>query len=77
MKVRSLWMESESFCVPVKVGMPIIMLNPRNMRGEQIGKVDKIEGERALVILEPPRPWQTLEQWGFGFSQFEDTEDSD
>jgi hypothetical protein len=68
MKVKSFWIEGWS---GVKNGCPIFDA----ITGRHYATFGRTEGQRTLVMLKEPIPWQTLEQQGIGFSQFEDTED--
>lgn len=74
MKVRSFWIEN---CPGAKIGQPFTFMSmtPMGMQKGEGGVVTTKDGDRALVKLETPLEWQTLEERGIGFSQFEDTED--
>lgn len=73
MKVKSYWMDVENFSMQPKVGMPVLQITLAG--GQPIGTITKVEDGRALVKLTTAREWETVESWGVGFSQFEDTED--
>lgn len=76
MNVKSYWIPQENLSEKPHVGAKVHMINPVLGQLTVIGAVSQIDPERgALVQLSKPMPWQTLENWGVGWSQFEDTED--
>lgn len=75
MKVRSYWVQQDSFVKTIKAGTPVIAINLLTGEGRLIGNIERTEENRALLVLNTPVEWRALEDQGVGFSQFEDTED--
>lgn len=76
MKVKSYWIAREHLRGQAHVGAQVSYPDFTTGTVAVLGTVAQVDPERgALVQLTKPIPWQALEQWGVGFSQFEDTED--
>ena len=75
MNVKSYWVDKDTLLKTPVEGTPVCQLNLLTMEGVVIGKIGKVEDDRALIVLDVSVPFEALEQQGVGFTQFEDTED--